>query len=701
MAFRTIQLCGIGKRRKCMNKETGRVTEVIIAGIVAIGLIILGCVPDPEEIKSDPHIADIRLTEIQYHPDNYDGIGNDSLEFIELKNIGSETINLGALECSAGMTYDFPGDAEISAGGFYVIASNKNCFTRRYGFNPDGVYSGQLSNNGETIEITDLASDEIIISQTYGDNSAWPGEADGAGYSLVPINPSPGKNMTNASDWRGSSAIGGSPGKDDENKALDSALLNLRITEIMYHPDFTDSLGRDSMEFIELKNVGSEVCTLTGVTFASGIEYTFPADSTLKPGAFCVLASNSKWFKSRYGFKPYDEYEGQLRNSGETINLKEIKSGQTLVSLEYLNRSPWMESYYADSWGFSLVTKSQNPSRAEQANPDAWRHSLRLNGSPGRDDPEPIYVNEVLMHTDAPLTDAVELYNPQEIPVDIGNWFISNELDHPTKFRIPAGTTISAHGYVVFDEHDFNGDPASSNSFHFSEYGDSVFLFADSIWNKQGCYYHGFAFGPIDTAASFGRYITSTGEVDFVEQAAPSLGAENKGPRVGPVVITEIMYDPADDVSEFIEIKNISTSDVPLYNKTDTTRTWKIPAVGFSFPANITLKAGEIACIVTDGAPLDSIKSRYSIPDSVQLFTTGATLDNSLDSVIIAKPYIDSASLTLPNLPYITVDRVVYTNTGAWPKDAGGTGKSLQRIDFADYANDPVNWKAADQSAGR
>jgi hypothetical protein len=64
MAFRTIQLCGIGKRRKCMNKETGRVTEVIIAGIVAIGLIILGCVPDPEEIKSDPHIADIRLTHL-------------------------------------------------------------------------------------------------------------------------------------------------------------------------------------------------------------------------------------------------------------------------------------------------------------------------------------------------------------------------------------------------------------------------------------------------------------------------------------------------------------------------------------------------------------------------------------------------------------------------------------------------------------
>ena len=679
-----------------MKKTLVRLSK-ILAGITLTGLTIIGCVQKQEELESDPHIGDIRLTEIQYHPDDYSGINNDSLEFIELKNIGSETVNLGALRCTTGVTYDFPKDAKMAAGSFYVIASNKNCFLKRYGFSPDGVYNGQLSNSGEKIAMYDIASKEIIISLTYSDGGSWPGEADGDGYSLVPINPNPGKDETGPSFWRGSSAIGGSPGADDGSKGLDSTLLNLRITEIMYHPDYTDSTGGDSLEFIELKNVGSKTISLTGVVFSSGVDYAFEAGATLLPGAFCVLASNSGWFKTRYSFKPFGEYKSQLRNSGDTITLKEVKSGTTLISIVYSDHYPW--SAYADGNGWSLVTKSPSPSLAEENTPAAWRFSLRLKGSPGRDDPEPVYVNEALTHTDPPLVDAVELYNPGDAAVDLGNWFISDDIDHPMKFRIPAGTTIPSHGYLVFDEHDFNADPTLATSFRFSEYGEGVYLFADSI-GKKG-YYHGFTFGPIENGISFGRYITSTGAEEFVPQSQTSLGAENKGPRIGPVVITEIMYNPADAVSEFIEIKNISNSAVPLYDETDTTRTWKIPSVGCTFPLGSVLKAGEIALIVPDGVPLDSMKNRYSIPDSVQLFTMTETLDNTLDSIVIAKPDLDSASLTMTELPYFSVDRVVYTNKGDWPAEADGTGKSLQRTDPAEYANDPSNWKAAVPSPGK
>jgi hypothetical protein len=673
------------------------IPAIIPAGVVILGLMVIGCVPKPEVLESDPHIGDIRLTEIHYHPDDYDSINDDSLEFIELKNVGSETVNLGALECTAGMTYDFPGDAEIASGGFYVIASNKNCFARRYGFNPDGVYSGQLSNNGEKIEITDLASHEVIISQTYADNGAWPGEADGLGFSLVPINPNPDKKDTGPLYWRGSSEIGGSPGKDDEKKSLDSALLNLRITEIQYHPNYTDSIGGDSLEFIELKNVGSKTLTLTGVLFSSGIDYAFPAGATLQPGAFCVLASNSSWFKTRYSFKPFDEYTGQLRNSSDTITIKEIKSGATLLTVAYTDHFPW--SAYPDGNGWSLVTKNPNPSSTDQNDPDAWRHSLRLKGSPGHDDPEPVYVNEALTHTDPPLTDAVELYNPNAAEIDLGNWFISDDIDHPMKFRIPAGTSIPAHGYMVFDEHDFNADPASPTSFRFSEYGEAVYLFADSIGDKG--YYHGFTFGPINNAVSFGRYITSLGSEEFVAQKETSLGTENKGPRVGPIVITEIMYRSVDSAGQFIEIKNIGSSEVPLFDEMDTTRTWRIPSVDFAFPKSCSLKPGEVALVVSDSVPLDSMSSRYAVPDSVQIFIMAGSLDKTLDSVVLAMPVVDSASLTLPELPYIAVDRVVFANKGDWPSEADGSGKSLQRIDSADYGNDPANWKAADPSAGR
>jgi hypothetical protein len=76
-------------------------------------------------------------------------------------------------------------------------------------------------------------------------------------------------------------------------------------------------------------------------------------------------------------------------------------------------------------------------------------------------------------------------------------------------------------------------------------------------------------------------------------------------------------------------------------------------------------------------------------------------LGNSCDSLIISKPDIDSTSLTMAALPYISVDRVIFKDSGAWPSEADGNGMSLQRIDPKAYANDPANWKAADPTAGR
>jgi hypothetical protein len=671
----------------------------MITGMIMAGLAILGCVPDLEDPVSDPNIGEIRLTEIHYNPAPFGNYSSDDLEFLELKNTGSQTVNLNALVFSSGVDYEFPEGTSVEGGGFYVIASNRGAFSQRYGFDPDGIFSGQLKNSGESIEITDRALDAIIISQTYSDRGSWAKGADGGGYSLVPVNPNPAKNDTGSAHWRRSSKIGGSPGEDDEPLPFDSTLYNLRITEIMYHPDYIDSTGEDSLEFIELKNTGATALTLTDVAFTDGIAYAFSAGTILQPGAFFVLASDVNWFKERYSFEPSGTYSGQLRNSGETITLQDVKSGITIISITYADDAPWPPN--ADGDGWSMVTKAPDPALSDMNNPAAWRQSFRLNGSPGKDDPGPVYINEVLTHTDLPQTDAIELYNPNSMDIDIGGWYLTDNLDDPEKFRIPAGTTIPANGYLVFDESDFNADTSSGVSFRFSEYGEKVYICADASGKWRGEFYHGFSFGAIENGVSFGRYINSVGTVDFVAQTAVSLGAENMGPRVGPIVITEIMYNPEDSLSEFIEVKNISDGIVKLYDADRPDSTWKIDGLEFSFPTGTSLKAGEIALVVTSGVPLDEIKTRYSIPNGIQLFSTPAMLGNSGDTLSILRPYIDSASLTLPELPYVTIDRVVFKDGGWWPSEADGTGKSLQRIDPKAYANDPTNWKAADPTAGK
>jgi hypothetical protein len=475
-------------------------------------------------------------------------------------------------------------------------------------------------------------------------------------------------------------------------------LLALHCTEINYGPVGLDSTDAESYEFIEFKNTGASSISLADVAFSDGITYSFPADAKIDAGGFIVLAVNREKFVLRYGFNPYGVYTGKLNNAGEKVALKDLKADKTFLTLEYNDKTPWPEA--ADGGGRTLVSATADA--AGDPNDAAyWRASFRADGSPGADDPDVVLINEVLTHTDPPQVDAIELYNPNKVAVDLGSWYLTDDIRNPQKFRIPAGTAIPANGYRVFDESDFNADSTSASSFRFSEYGEEVYLCADSTGRIRGGYYHGFSFGPIDNGISFGRYITSVGQEDFVAQTATSLGSANKGPVIGPVLFTEIMYNPADSLSEFIEIKNISDSKVLLYDAACPDSTWKINGIGFSFPKAAKLEAGEIALIVTSAIPVADMKTKYSIPDNVHIFTMTEMLDNSRDSLIIMRPYIDSISLTLPELPYISVDRVIYKDGGEWPSEADGDGMALQRNNPAAYANDPANWKAAAPTAGR
>lgn len=45
--------------------------------------------------------------------------------------------------------------------------------------------------------------------------------------------------------------------------------------------------------------------------------------------------------------------------------------------------------------------------------------------------------------------DWIELYNPTGAAVNIGGYWLSNEIDDPMKWQVPAGTNINANGYLV------------------------------------------------------------------------------------------------------------------------------------------------------------------------------------------------------------------------------------------------------------
>jgi hypothetical protein len=156
----------------------------------------------------------LRLTEIHYNP--LDGLTAAGMEyeFIELKNVGTSPLPLAGARFVNGINYSFSDDASIPAGGFVVLASNSGMFRKRYGFDPQGEYEGQLDNAGERLTLAG-ASGDTLMSVRYNDKQPWPGEADSAGYSLVSRNSNGQGDADTPEYWRASHAPGGSPGMDD------------------------------------------------------------------------------------------------------------------------------------------------------------------------------------------------------------------------------------------------------------------------------------------------------------------------------------------------------------------------------------------------------------------------------------------------------------------------------------------------------
>jgi hypothetical protein len=469
--------------------------------------------------------------------------------------------------------------------------------------------------------------------------------------------------------------------------------LALRITEIHYHPLDQDTVSGDEYEFVELWNAGKAAVSLAQVGFTSGITFSFPSGAELAAGKYLVLASNPDRFRQRYGFEPFGAFTGNLKNSGETLELRDLQADTVLATVTYSDKAPWPAR--ADGGGSSLVPR--HPEAVPSGGAD-WKASFADNGSPGKADPVAVLINEVSPHTDPPKVDAIELYNPNDEPVAIGGWFLSDDHGHPAKFRIPSGTMISAGGYLVFDEGDFNIDSNSSTSFRISQHGDDVYLSADS----SGCagFCDSIAFGEIENGHTFGRLVDSRGRIHFVEQKAATLGAENAGPAVGPLVISEIMYHPANDSDEYVELVNVTGDSLPLFDPLIPENTWKVKGLGFTFPVGITLAGKEAVLILSASAPEDSFRTAHGIPASVRIFTSRSRLSNGGDSLSLLKPEEPYDDGTGTVVPYKLVEKVVYGDAGAWPSAPDGGGQALLRKDPGAFADDPAAWKAGAPSPG-
>jgi len=483
------------------------------------------------------------------------------------------------------------------------------------------------------------------------------------------------------------------------------------VSELMYDPP-----GGGDYEFIELHNPGTNSVALGGASFAEGISFTFSAGTMLQPGGYVVVARNPSSFAVRYpgvtNLLP-SAYGGALKDEGERVTLVDASS-QELFSVAYDDKAPWPE--WAAGEGCSLILLDVDGDSDE---PGTWGASDAWGGEPGEPDTvsaREVIVNEVLSHTDPPQEDAIELHNRSSVAVNLEGWYLSDDADMRTKYRI-TNTTIAAHGYVVFYEYQFNTNALfDTNNTPFAlnaVLGDRVYLTAADAGGEPTRVVDIVEFGPAENGVPFGAYpdgtpgvMTALSALTMGVEDPPDLesfrlgaGASNAYPKVGPLVISEIMYHPPDTgeppvnntVDEFVELYNISGEDVSLLDPSHATNRWRLSGeVDYAFPP-ATVVTGGGYLVVVGTTNIAAFRALHGLGADVAVLGpwTGA-LDNAGGTLALEKPDEPAEGVT----PFIVVDAVDYDDEGGWPGSPDGFGPSLERTRPDRYGNDASNWHA-------
>jgi hypothetical protein len=604
----------------------------------------------------------ITFGQIEFDPPS----GNQDEEFLELVNPNTAAVDISGWRLDGGIRFTFKAGTVIPAGGSLFVSPKVNVFRARstgprggQGLFVEGDYDGHLSRNGETVSL--LAPDGSVVGRV---------------------------------------SVGGQPSPAEQF---------LRITEINYQPhapnrtsgmaeldDGTPSAA-DRFQFIELVNTGQQVLDLSGVKFTAGVDFTFAAGSTFAPRQYILVVKDRAAFESRYGKggNIAGEFTGALAHEGENIFLDTVSS-RVIQSITYRSGGVWPGR--AAGLGSSLEIIDVH---GRSDSPENWRASIDFGGSPGRAGSpaaDPIRIHEVVATADSSQTARIELANPSGTAVDISHWYLSNSDEDYFKFRVPAGTSVSPRGFQAFDQSQFRFDLERVK-------GDELWLIAADAGGRPLRFVDRVQFGASAPGVSMGPWPTASDP--WIMLAEPTFGRPNAGPYVGPVLVSEIYFRPADpdgagrlkpDGFEFIELYNRTDAPVDMSD-------WRLSGeTEFVFPAGTRIGSHQTLTIVgfnpSDIAAANVFRFTLGMASSGVL--TGPysqALDDMGGTLRLVRP--DRPPADDPtSLPLILVDHIIYSSTAPWPPSAAGAADALVRTQPTAYGILPAAWIARPPSPG-
>ncbi|MEZ6098066.1 MAG: lamin tail domain-containing protein [Pirellulaceae bacterium] len=494
--------------------------------------------------------------------------------------------------------------------------------------------------------------------------------------------------------------------------AAPASPLNLRITEINYHPHAPNpvpGLGElgvdaDEFEFIELTNISNQTIDLTGVRLVEvpvgstneGVAFEFGL-STLAPGASVIVVENLDAFVSRYGTGPEvaGAFAGRLGNGGERITLR-AADGTNIQSFDYDDASDWPQR--ADGGGSSLQVVDINGDYNSAAN---WKASVEFGGNPGTTvtaNVGDVVINEVLRPSNGGGGGWVEMFNRGATPVNVGGWYLS-DLASNLFFHTLAAATIPAGGFTSISQ-------ATASLGLTTETTGQLWLVAADTAGRPLRFADDVTFTAAPAGQSLGRWLDGNPGVVLFPMTNPTQGSANSGPQLGSVVISEIHYHPSAVPAAFagtIALNELEYIELAVESGvSQDIGGWSLQGGDLTFASGTVLGAGQTAVIVSfdpvaEPTKTAAFRSIYGIDNSVLLIgSSGGQLNNAGELIQLLRP-VDKNNAALGDT---LVDAVFYDDQAPWPSEADGSGDSLQRVAYDVFGPWSESWMAAPPTPG-
>ncbi len=275
-------------------------------------------------------------------------------------------------------------------------------------------------------------------------------------------------------------------------------VINELIAKDTTNPYFIDDAGNPA-DWVELYNKGNKVVDIAGmyITDAPGDDTKYqeiPSGNsnvtTIPPKGFLVLICNAA-------------------DSGGTDLPTQIKDGKIFIDMGLSSSKDNNVAIYTPektevdiSGDFNGLEDDKSFGRLPDGT-GGWEVLTSKTPGVSNDNTAPIVgdlvINEFMVSNDTTLVpgvdndfpDWIEIYNTGDIPIDMGGWYVTDDLSDSVKYQLPVDdpdlTTVPGHGYLLLIC-DGLGEGLHTN-FKLSSGGESVGISMDGITIKEGYTY--------------------------------------------------------------------------------------------------------------------------------------------------------------------------------------------------------------------